>query len=279
MVSQPPAESDSDAFEEIVTEIIHITSVIPLVAITARFFYGPSKSALSLNWIVLPVVQIMCDHTRRSLLAALRIDEKYLPDAFRVRGYGRFGNNVFQFIQTLYISKVLGIRRPYLERGFLFIANNTMISDGVALIVNGRSIDQRVYTHCFYFPLISTAYRPEDNYVIAATFPDVILRNLQPRSPCTSALFAHIRSDDVFPPNEVPHTKCGQPPCRYYTQAVDIDSTTGVLSTDQSGSRVQSIATLDRLKRIAVLSGQILPRRVWELAPRTRWFSRNSEQD
>jgi hypothetical protein len=41
-------------------------------------------------------------------------------------------------------------------------------------------------------------------------------------------LFAHIRSGNVFPPNGVPHPKYGQPPCRYYTQVVDLDNTTGV---------------------------------------------------
>jgi hypothetical protein len=230
MVSQPPAESQSDVFEEIDTDIIRIFNIILLVAMTTRLFYGPSKSALPLNLILLPVsvVQILCDHTRSSLLAALRTDEKHLPDAFRVRRYGRFGNNVFQLLQTLYISKVLGIRRVYLEPGFLFITNNTMTSDGVAIILGSRSTDRRVYTHSFYHALIATAYRPEENYVIAATFRDVILRNLQHPSPCPSSLFAHVRSGDVFRPNGIPPPKYGQPPCRYDTQAVNLDNTTNV---------------------------------------------------
>jgi hypothetical protein len=40
-------------------------------------------------------VVLVCTNTRSSLLAGLRIDEKHLPDAFRVRRYGWFGSNVF----------------------------------------------------------------------------------------------------------------------------------------------------------------------------------------
>jgi hypothetical protein len=132
---------------------------------------------------------------------SLRTDEKHLPDAVRVRRYGRFGKNVIQLLQTLYISKVLGIPRACLEPGFLSIPNNTLTSDGVLIILSGRSTDRRVYAYSFYVRLISTAYRPEDTYVIAATFRDVILRNLQRPSPCPSALFPHIRSGDLFPTN------------------------------------------------------------------------------
>jgi hypothetical protein len=64
--------------------------------------------------------------------------------------------------------------------------------------------------------------------VIAATFRDVILRNLQRPSPRASALFAHVRSGELFSAKVVPHPKYGQPPCKYYTKAVDLENTTDV---------------------------------------------------
>jgi hypothetical protein len=160
MVSQPPEASESDAFEEIDTDIIRIFSIILLVAMTTRLCDGPSRSALPLNLILLPasVVQILCDHTRRSVLAALR-------------RYGRFGNHMFQLLQTLCICKALGIRRVYLKLWFLFITNNTMTSDGVGIILGTRSTDRRVYGHSFEHPLIATACRPEEKFQYRTNTP------------------------------------------------------------------------------------------------------------
>jgi hypothetical protein len=123
---------------------------------------------------------------------------------------------------------VIGIRRIYLEPGFLFITNTTVTTAGVLLITETPPPGLRVFSHHFFFPMTSALYRPEDDYKIAATFRDIILSTLPQPSPPRSALFAHVRGGDLFLRTKVQNPKYGQPPCGYYTEAVDLDNATEV---------------------------------------------------
>jgi hypothetical protein len=135
---------------------------------------------------------------------------------------------VHQLSQALRCCELLGIRTIYLDHGFLFITNNTATTGGVALISGDPPCLVQVFSHRFFYPMTSAPYHPEDDYMIAGTFRDLILRNLQHPVPPASALFAHIRSGDLFSPGTVPHSKYGQPPCTYYLEAVDLDNATDV---------------------------------------------------
>ncbi|APZ55190.1 discoidin domain-containing protein [Salipiger abyssi] len=147
----------------------------------------------------------------------------------KIRRYGRFGNNLIQIVNAIYLARHLGVRDIVAPEIGLGGALTDVEKDGIRLISDSSPAADGLYLEGDFFRLevfgqeLKAGLTNVRQYEIAQKYIVPYLGLLdtpdEERRSRSSELVFHIRSGDIFSPN--PHPGYVQPPLSYYTTILD----------------------------------------------------------
>jgi hypothetical protein len=168
-----------------------------------------------------PLAFVSHSACRRSFVEILSESTTFDPEVIDLVPWDRFGNNVFQFERVLAGSSHLGIYDVYVRRGFLFFNATFTTTHGVIVHQENCPLGGFILRgHFWWLPWSGDCF-VVDRPVLSDTFRSEFLKAFRLDRTNRSTLYLHVRGGDIFTTNIL--SMYAQPPCRYYTEAIDLD--------------------------------------------------------
>jgi hypothetical protein len=161
---------------------------------------------------------------RSSILAGLfnatgRTDP---PDALYIMTWCRLGNALYQLAQAINYASYLGISDVFIERNFSIFRRTFITTNKINVhVAESYSAFPRIYMSLWFYIGPMDFCMRWDFREIMSTFRSELFSYLPQIKVNASILYLHVRSGDIFV--YMKHAHYGQPPCKYYLAAADID--------------------------------------------------------
>jgi hypothetical protein len=140
-----------------------------------------------------------------------------------VEPYGRFGNNIYQIINSYWIARVLSVSSVILN-DFDFINEN--VSSGVEIKPDNNSqifpmsgLRGHFFAPNGFEPIFTTKMRSNEALVCISNMLKATYKKIIDKSNRKNSIAMHFRSGDIF--GAEPHSFYVQPPVSYYLKCFD----------------------------------------------------------
>lgn len=134
-----------------------------------------------------------------------------------VKKYGKFGSNVLQLSNAIYLAEVFGISKIYIRNNFCYIKKKIITSKGIEIIPSSRPPPKNsIKLGDKLFKMTYKGYNPENRVY---EFASETLKGVPKVRTNDNALYIHIRSGDAF--NKNPNQHYGQPPLCFYESIIE----------------------------------------------------------
>ena len=176
------------------------------------YIFGPVGSATySSRWSLLQAI------AEREGLSLTNYSME-LVFGFRVRKFGRLGNNIVQLARVLCYCERLGVGHVFLPSEFLFFRRGFVTENGVEVHLGGV-VPDGVLSGFFFSPL--GPFFPVNLKEMCGYFKSELLRCLPRPNVSDDVVYVHLRGGDIF--STFVHYLYAQPPCYYYLTAVKFE--------------------------------------------------------
>lgn len=196
--------------------------ILLYIAVNTFLFYVETFCSfmISFDFKRIHLITKMSDYTCNTLKKLFNIEHyKCNDNCLAIDYFGRFGNQLHQFHHALQVAQATSIKKVLIFPGFLYQNHSFMYDDILFQINSGKD---ECFHHFFFFNsrklnrLKEIDFNSKSWKKFQAKFLDKY-RAIVPEN----ALIVHIRSGDVFSEN-CEHHKYGQPPCKYYLDAISM---------------------------------------------------------